>query len=78
MKIFKCDLCCKDFDEFDTQENFGLHYSSVGYGSKFDGESIDVDMCCGCFDKMMENYIIPQIVKLRAKDDNTADPINDG
>lgn len=59
MKIFKCDLCGKEFDEFDTQEDFGIHYNSIGYGSKFDRETIDVDMCCACFDKMMGEYITP-------------------
>lgn len=60
MKIYKCDLCGKEFDEFDKQEGFGLHYDSIGYGSKYDGETIDVDMCCDCFDKMIDDYIIPQ------------------
>ena len=63
MKISKCDICGKVLDEFDLQENFGLHYNNIGYGSKFDGEKINIDMCCGCFDKMMIEYIIPKINK---------------
>lgn len=70
MKIFKCDLCGKELNEFDMQENFGLHYSNIGYGSKFDGESIDVDICCTCFDKMMDEYITPQIKKLKGMNEN--------
>lgn len=64
MKIYKCDLCGKTFDEFDEQENFGLHYDTIGYGSAFDGETIDIDMCCNCFDKLMKNYVLPQMKTL--------------
>lgn len=73
MRILKCDLCGKEFDEFDTQENFGLHYSDIGYGSKFDGETMDVDMCCGCFDKMINEYIIPRTHKSKS---NTTQLVN--
>ena len=70
MKIFKCDLCGKELNEFDMQENFGLHYSKIGYGSKFDGKTIDIDMCCSCFDKMMDKYITPKIKKLKGTNGN--------
>ena len=45
---------------WDTQEGFGLHYPAVGYGSEFDGKSIELDLCCDCFDKLMNDYIIPR------------------
>lgn len=60
MKSFKCNFCKKEFDVFDEQEGFGFHYSGIGYGSKFDGGSIDIDLCCDCFDKMMDEYVIPR------------------
>lgn len=53
-----CNMCGKDFDEMDTQEDFGLHYH-VGYGSGFDGSIINADFCCDCFDRLMNEYIIP-------------------
>jgi len=53
-----CNFCGKDFDMWDKQEAFGLHHH-VGYGSEFDGSYIDVDMCCSCFDKLMNTYVIP-------------------
>lgn len=55
--IIHCDMCGKQFDEFDRQESFGFHYPDVGYGSKFDNTSINIDLCCDCFDKMMDNLI---------------------
>ena len=54
-----CNICGKKFDMWDEQENFGLHYH-VGYGSKFDTNIIDCDLCCNCFDKLMNEYIIPR------------------
>lgn len=57
MNIKKCNVCGKEFDMWDKQENFGLHYH-VGYGSVHDGEVIELDLCCDCFDKVLE-IILP-------------------
>ena len=51
-----CNICGKDFDKLDEAENFGLHYK-VGYGSVHDGDEIDLDLCCSCFDEFID-YII--------------------
>ena len=53
-----CNMCGKDFDMWDTQEKFGFHHH-VGYGSEFDGEAINLDLCCECFDKLMKEHILP-------------------
>lgn len=37
-----CNLCGKEFDEWDEQEGFGIH-TRVGYGSKFDGDDVELD-----------------------------------
>lgn len=55
-----CNICGKEFDIWDNQESFGFHHLYVGYGSKFDGSHIDVDLCCDCFDELMDTYIIPK------------------
>lgn len=53
-----CNMCGKDFDMWDAQESFGFDYH-VGYGRWFDGSNIQLDLCCDCFDKLMNEYIIP-------------------
>lgn len=65
MKVDKinCDMCGKEFDEFDKQEMFCIYQSEIGYGSKFDGDNIDIDLCCCCFDKLMDEYVIPKLSK---------------
>ncbi len=50
-------MCGKKFDTWDEQENFGIH-SIPGYGSKYDGDRIELDLCCECFDKVMD-IIVP-------------------
>jgi len=53
-----CNICGKEFDKWDKQEKFGFHYK-IGYGSNYDLTKIDLNMCCGCFDKLLD-YILPQ------------------
>ena len=54
-----CNMCGKVFDDFDEQEDRSFH-DYIGYGSKFDLHRIDLDMCCDCFDKLLEEYILPK------------------
>ena len=59
MRKTVCNMCGKVFNEWDEQEEFGFHYQA-GYGSTFDGEYIDCDFCCDCFDKLLNEYLIPK------------------
>lgn len=54
-------MCGKDFDEFDIQEDFSL-YRHIGYGSKYDMNKLELDLCCGCFDKLVDEYIMPNFI----------------
>lgn len=51
-----CNLCGNEFNEWDELENFGIH-TRVGYGSKFDGNDIELDLCCNCFDKLIDRLL---------------------
>ena len=51
-----CNVCGKEFDMCDDHAKFGLHMPA-GYGSKFDGDKIDLDLCCDCFDKLIDKLI---------------------
>lgn len=50
------NLCDKEFNLWDDQENFGIH-TRVGYRSKYDGDVIELDLCCDCFDIMIDKLI---------------------
>lgn len=51
-----CNVCGKEFGMFDKQENLGLH-THFGYGTKFDGDRIELDICCNCFENLMDKFI---------------------
>lgn len=47
-----CNLCGKELDFFDRQENFTIH-TRIGYGSIHDGDKVHLQFCCDCFDKVV-------------------------
>lgn len=59
MRKTVCNMCGKEFDMWDQQEAFGFNYV-CGYGSRHDGEEVLCDLCCDCFDKLLEEYLIPK------------------
>ena len=62
MKTIVCNMCGKQFDEFD--KNMGVSISTrLGYGSSFDGSLIDMDLCCDCVDKLIDNCEISPIIE---------------
>lgn len=56
-KIIYCNVCGQQIGAFDKHNC--LSFSKVlGYGSKYDGEFIDIDICPHCFDKLIEKMVI--------------------
>lgn len=53
-----CNMCGRDFDFWDTNENFCFD-AHVGYGSSHDLRRIRLNLCCDCFDKVID-WILPQ------------------
>ena len=51
-----CSMCEKELDEFDLQEKFSFK-RYIGYGSKYDMNILDVKLCCGCFDKILDTLL---------------------
>lgn len=64
----RCNICGKEFDMWDEQQNFNLNFD-VYYGSKHDGEKIDCNLCCNCFDELLDTYILPKCVHSPIVDD---------
>lgn len=63
-RTIKCNKCGKDFDMWDEQEDFSIH-RHCGYGSKYDGSIINLDLCCDCFDEFISSCAISPIVEPR-------------
>ena len=67
-KRIYCNKCGKEMDEFDIQEQFQIQ-TRLGYGSKYDGDMLDIDLCCECMDKLIEECEIPPVDSLREEKD---------
>lgn len=50
----KCNICGREFDVFDSQENFSIN-KCLGYGTKHDGDYLNLNICCECMDKIIDN-----------------------
>ncbi len=59
-KVF-CNICGKELDIFDKQQRFHLE-GRLGYGSKYDGDEIDLDVCNACIDKLIESCSLSPVV----------------
>lgn len=58
-----CNMCGKEFDFWDEQENFHIHEQNIGYGSKYDGDKLCLDLCCNCMDKIIEMCTINPVIE---------------
>ena len=55
-----CNLCGKELDFWDVQEDFTLH-RHVGYGS----EVIKLRLCCECFDHIVDECKVSPIEEVK-------------
>ena len=60
MQKITCNMCGKEFDDWDMQEDFSIH-GCIGYGSKFDGLYLRLDLCCDCMDNLIRSCKIPPV-----------------
>lgn len=61
MEVKRCNLCSNPLDEWDLQEDFTIH-KFVGYGSRYDLSEVHLQMCCNCFDKIVDSCKINPII----------------
>lgn len=55
-KQIVCNVCGKQIDQiFEDQMVVSIH-DGIGYGSKYDGYTFDLDICCDCFDKLIDGF----------------------
>ena len=51
-KLSRCTMCNKILNEWDRYGDFSCH-KWIGYGSKYDENRLDVELCSECFDKVV-------------------------
>lgn len=49
----QCSMCGKEFDIFDKQLGFTFD-KYIGYGSIHDMDRVKLNLCCECFDKLID------------------------
>lgn len=52
-----CNKCKKEFDIWDTHNGLIIN-KIMGYGSRYDGEKINMNICCDCMDDIIESCLI--------------------
>ncbi len=56
-KEIVCNKCGRVLDFWDIQEDFSIK-RDLGYGTKYDGEKLDIHLCCNCVEKFIDECII--------------------
>lgn len=55
-----CHKCGRKFDLWDTQEEFTIS-RGLGYGTKYDGEVLELALCCNCMEKLIDECVMSPI-----------------
>lgn len=51
-----CNVCGRDFDHLDERQGANFTHL-VGYGSKYDGATVELDVCCECLDNILDMLV---------------------
>ncbi len=57
-----CNCCGKELDFWDLQEDLTIH-KRIGYGSRYDGDEIELRLCCACFDKIIDECSVSPVME---------------
>lgn len=56
-----CNCCGKKLDSLDACGAVSIS-RILGYGSKYDGAYVEIDICPSCFDRFMDSMAIPPVL----------------
>lgn len=59
-----CNRCGRALDIWDVQEGFIVHKEKLGYGTKYDGDSLHLQLCCDCMEWLIEACAIYPIMEI--------------
>ena len=63
-----CNICGRELDPFDLQQEFIIH-RKIEYGSIHDGDIVDLQLCCDCFDDLVDECKISPIIEVSDNDE---------
>lgn len=58
-----CNLCGKEFNIWDYEENFQIH-TLLGYGTAYDGDELHLRLCRDCMNEIIEDCYFSPIVEV--------------
>ena len=64
----ECTMCGKTLDEDDMFENYSADMH-IGYGSKYDMSRLRFQLCCSCFDRILD-IVVPLCVTNPLEDED--------
>jgi hypothetical protein len=64
-----CNKCGKELDMWDMQEGFRM-YRRFGYGTKYDGDTVDLNLCCDCIEKLIDSCLVSPIITENGSDEH--------
>lgn len=56
-----CNKCGAVLDQWDRQEDYTIH-TTCGYGSAHDGDTVELRLCCHCFDELVDQCIVSPVI----------------
>ena len=59
-KICYCNKCGKQIDQCNNYLGLSVH-CAVGYGSDYDGDVLDLDLCSQCTDNLINSCVISPV-----------------
>lgn len=57
----RCNRCGRELDFWDLQQDFTIHKEKLGYGTSHDGDSVHLQVCCSCFDALVDECVIDPV-----------------
>ena len=60
MEERRCNMCGRKLDLIDLRCGFSL-YERMGYGTKYDGDMLDLHLCCECIESLIEECVLSPI-----------------
>jgi len=58
-----CNLCGKEFNIWDYEENFQIH-TLLGYGTAYDGNELHLRLCCDCMTDIIDSCYYSPILEI--------------
>lgn len=57
----RCNICGEELSEIDKVADFSIE-RLLGYGTVYDGEILDMHICCACMERLINSCAIDPVI----------------